>query len=184
MNKILKNRLERCQWLIGNGYTADLETGFVYNPEGERVGLGKLGERDYLRIRMPRRFDIKQKQVLVHQFVFYYHHRIVVDVINHIDRNPSNNCISNLEESSPLENNWNVTCTGVTWREDIQKWQSQININYKSYTLGYFTEKDDGIKTYQIAKQLRDSFQVDNTISPKEFRNLIKQECMLLQHLG
>jgi hypothetical protein len=87
-----------------------------------------------------------------------------------------------LRESTKLENSWNVDSKGVSWHKQHQKWQAEIKINKKKYFLGYF-EKDDyhlALQTYQIAKQLRDSFKVDNTISPKEFRNLIKQECMLL----
>jgi hypothetical protein len=175
MNKILKNRLERCQWLIDNGYTCDVDAGKVYNPDGIEVGYihKKIG---YKIIKMPTNFDKKQKQILVHQFIYYYQHRIVVNTIDHKDQNKLNNSISNLRESNTIENAWNVDCKGVYWHKQTQKWQVKIMINKKQYHLGLF-EKDDyhlAIATYQIAKQLRDSKQVDNTITSLEFRNLIK----------
>jgi hypothetical protein len=175
MNKILEERKRRCQWLVYNGYTCDVDAGKVYNHLGKEVGYihKKIG---YKVIKMPSAFDKKLKQVLVHQFIFYYHHREVVDVINHIDGNGLNNSISNLEESSPLENMWNRPESGVSWDKQKQKWVARIRINYKRYHLGYF-EKDDyhlAIQIYQVAKQLRDSKQVDNSITPLEFRNLIK----------
>jgi hypothetical protein len=175
MNEILKERLRRCEWLIDNGYTADVSAGKVYNPDGFEVGTG--GDiYGYKIIGMPTAFDKKLKSVKVHQYIFYYHHRTVVDVINHIDQNKSNNSISNLEESSLLENMWNRPEYGVYWKKSLQKWVAQIQINKKRYHIGSFKDYDLAVKTYKIAKQLRDSFQVDNTISPKDYRNLIKQE--------
>ena len=177
MSKILKNRLERCEWLINNGYTCDIDAGKVYNPDGIEVGTGVDG-KGYKVIGLPSAFDKKRKNLKVHQFVYYYHHHKVVNTIDHIDQNRINNSISNLRESTQLENTWNVNSIGVYWHKRDQKWQAKIQINNKQYHLGLF-EKEDyhlAIATYQVAKQLRDSKQVDNTITPLEFRNLIKQK--------
>jgi hypothetical protein len=178
MSKILKNRLERCQWLIDKGYTCDLDAGKVYNPKGVEVGTGVNGN-GYKIIGMPRTFDKNQKNqknLKVHQFIYYYHHKIVVELIDHIDRNRINNSISNLRESTQLENTWNVNSIGVYWDVKAQKWVARIKINKKKYYLGLFEDYDLAVQYYQKAKELRDSFKVDNTITSLEFRNLIKQK--------
>ena len=171
----LAERKRRCQYLINNGYYADVDAGKVYNPDGLEIGT-YVDKEGYKVIRMSKTFDKKQKKIKVHQFIYYYHHRTVVTCIDHIDQNKLNNSISNLRESTQLENTWNVNCKGVSWYKQKQKWQAKIMINKKNYHLGCFN-KDDyhlAIQTYQVAKQLRDSKQVDNSITPLEFRNLIK----------
>ena len=60
MSKILEERFRRCQWLIENGYTCDIDAGKVYNPKGVEVGTGVNGN-GYKIIGMPRTFDKNHK---------------------------------------------------------------------------------------------------------------------------
>jgi hypothetical protein len=69
---------------------------------------------------------------------------------NHIDRNKSNNCLSNLEYVSRREN----TChgksrkhsfPGITFRSRIKKWTANPVFNGKIIELGSFDNQDDAI---------------------------------------
>ena len=40
-------------------------------------------------------------------------------------------------------------CKGVTWDKATGKWLAQIMKNQKRIHLGYFTSKEEAIKTYQ-----------------------------------
>jgi spore coat polysaccharide biosynthesis protein SpsF (cytidylyltransferase family) len=178
MSEILEERKRRCQWLLEHGYTCDVEKGLVFNPKNIEIGT-YISCRGYKVIKMPRTFDKISKSIYTHQFIFYYQYKEVVDVIDHIDGEPLNNSINNLRSASPQENSYNMRKSiGVYLDKRCQRWSVEIRINKKKYYLGCFN-KDDyhlAIATYQKAKELRDSKQVDNSITPLEFRNLIKQK--------
>lgn len=76
-------------------------------------------------------------------------------VVNHKDFNRLNNQIDNLEIVTNRENTNKKHLksrskhTGVTWREDRNKWHSQIYINGKQKHLGYFNNEIEAGKAYQ-----------------------------------
>ena len=81
-------------------------------------------------------------------------------VVNHIDGDPFNNNLENLEIvthriNSSTENCKNRIVTskynGVSWHKDRSKWKSQIQIERKIYHLGIFTEEIAAHNTYQRA---------------------------------
>jgi hypothetical protein len=78
-------------------------------------------------------------------------------VIDHIDGNPKNNCLSNLQVISNRENsskdkkNGTSKYVGVCWFKSKQKWISRILINNKREYLGLFTEEIDAHYAYQKA---------------------------------
>ena len=72
-------------------------------------------------------------------------------VVNHIDNNPLNNRVDNLELVS---NRYNTSChktdVGVSWYRRYNKWLSKIWIN-KQINLGYFNTKEEAQEMYQKA---------------------------------
>jgi hypothetical protein len=66
--------------------------------------------------------------------------------IDHIDRNPTNNCFSNLREATQAQNGINRNLdrrnksgvTGVTWCKKSKKWRADIGENGKVIHLGRF----------------------------------------------
>jgi hypothetical protein len=66
--------------------------------------------------------------------------------VNHIDGNPKNNFMYNLEWVSHFENqshkvkSWNRSSKylGVTYNKREKKWKAQIQINKKKYSLGSY----------------------------------------------
>ena len=93
-------------------------------------------------------------------------HRLIMDfpetgVVDHIDKDKSNNRKSNLRictikencrNRSKLKSNTSGT-TGVTWHKRDKKWQSSIVVNYKTIYLGSFLNKEDAIKARLEAEE-------------------------------
>jgi hypothetical protein len=99
------------------------------------------------------------KTIQVHQLVaiaFLNHvpngHKIVVD---HIDNNPLNNKLSNLQIITQRENaskdrkNKSSKYTGVSWVNSHNKWYAGIQIKGKSKSLGFYENEIDAHNAYQ-----------------------------------
>ena len=84
-------------------------------------------------------------------------HKIVVD---HIDNNPLNNHVSNLQLISQRENsskdkkNGSSQYTGVIRNKNANKWQSYIKINGKQKHLGLFVSEEEAHEAYQKALKM------------------------------
>lgn len=92
----------------------------------------------------------------VHQLIaeaFLGHKRCgYKSVVDHIDNNPLNNNVNNLQLITHRLNNSkdrkNVSgYTGVYWERN--KWRARLNFNGKKIHLGYFTDKYDAHLVYQ-----------------------------------
>jgi hypothetical protein len=76
--------------------------------------------------------------------------------IDHIDRNPLNDNITNLRLATKSENNWNKPkpknntsgLKGVCKYKPTNKWMAYIKVFGKSKTLGYFTTKEEAHAAY------------------------------------
>ncbi len=103
----------------------------------------------------------KRKTMQIHQLVamaFLNHkpdgHKIIVD---HIDNNPLNNKLENLQLISPRKNcskdriNGSSKYVGVHWCKNINKWISRIYINGKKKHLGIFDNELLASESYKIA---------------------------------
>ncbi len=74
--------------------------------------------------------------------------------IDHIDRNKTNNHVSNLRWATSSENNMNVgirkhntsNCTGVVYNKRVSKWIVYIQINGKMKYYGYHSDFDEAVK--------------------------------------
>ena len=103
-------------------------------------------------------YPAKKKFFYVHQllaFTFLRHkpngHNIVID---HIDNNPLNNNLYNLQLITQRENlskdkKGTSKHTGVSWNKKRNKWRGQIFINGKARHLGYFTNEKEAAQAYQ-----------------------------------
>ncbi len=125
----------------------------------ERILTNTLTNRYYIVILSNK----KKKVYRVHKLVaiaFLNHvpngHKIVVD---HIDHNPLNNNLSNIQLITERENlskdkylkNPNSKKIGVFRHKKSKKWFSQISINKKSKYLGTFNNEIDAHNAYKKA---------------------------------
>ncbi len=103
----------------------------------------------------------KAKTKKVHQLVaiaFLNHkpngHKLVID---HVDNNPLNNELGNLQIISQRKNTskdkkgFSSKYTGVSWNKAGKKWVAQITINGKIGYLGSFKDETKAAEAYQIA---------------------------------
>ena len=91
---------------------------------------------------------------------FFYYGEWPKGHLDHKDRNPANNAISNLRECTPRENLQNSTkCwgsskyQGVSWDKKANKWTARISVNNKRVHLGYFDDELKAANAYREAKE-------------------------------
>ena len=91
---------------------------------------------------------------------FFYYGEWPKGHLDHKDRDPANNAISNLRECTPRENQHNSTkCwgsskyQGVSWQKSRNKWKAQIRVNNKLLHLGVFDDELEAANVYREAKE-------------------------------
>jgi len=75
--------------------------------------------------------------------------------VDHIDRDTTNNSLSNLRWATRTENNLNTKVRsdnvsghkGIYWIENRQKWRAEICINKKSILIGSYNTIEEAIKS-------------------------------------
>jgi len=98
-------------------------------------------------------------------------------VIDHIDNNKSNNCITNLQIISNRKNaskdrkNKTSIYAGVSIYKPTGKWRSSISINKKQINLGHFNTEIEAHKIYTQAVLNIDLFNG----CPKSFKRYLNQ---------
>ena len=99
-------------------------------------------------------------------------------IIDHINRNRTDNQITNLRWASYAQNNWNVgnrTNTmskykGVSFHN--KSWRARISNNGNDLNIGYFSTEKEAAKAYNNkVKELRDEYSCVNEISDSESDN-------------
>lgn len=120
---------------------------------GVRKLIPKKNKYGYIRIRL---FNDSGERMncFIHRLVLEaYKDKSNLDV-NHIDGNPENNYIRNLEYVSRRENIYHKHLlknhlVGIKFSEKYNKWKSVIGINGKSKLIGYFDSKEKAILSYK-----------------------------------
>lgn len=93
-------------------------------------------------------------------------------VIDHIDNNPANNRVENLQIISFRENstkdkkNKTSKFRGVSWYKVGKKWRAAITINRKPINLGHYESEEEASRIYEKAVKNVDLFNGD----PKLFK--------------
>ena len=147
------------------------------NVKSLKFGEGRIlkpgiNSRGYLQVVLSK--DCKKKGIKVHQLVamaFLGHKPDGMNsVVDHIDNNPLNNHVDNLQIISNRENSSRgKKDVGIHWHKHANKWQAQINIGGKVIHLGLFTDKQEGLDQYQKALDNMHLFNGDK----KQFKNQI-----------
>lgn len=87
---------------------------------------------------------VNKQKFYAHQIIFLMHHGYISDLIDHIDRNTSNNKIENLRASNKSLNACNAKSRsdntsghkGVIWHKKAKKWMCRLSANKKTIYLG------------------------------------------------
>lgn len=166
----MKNRIELDQKYLKSVFDYNPNTGDlsvrkdfkeVKSAGGQSVGGGRYypgkivgtlkGRHGHLRI------NVKGKVFLTHRVIFMWMTGKCPKYIDHIDRNPSNNCWSNLRECTQSQNAMNQKFSKVNKsgfkgvRFYCGAWRAYIMVNYKQINLGRFNNMEDAIKAREAA---------------------------------
>ncbi len=144
-------REEKCKLAIEKGFTYDEVTGNIYGIRGKKIDRKNSG---YINIAI--RDEEKNDNFLNlsgHQFAYYYKYGKVVDCIDHIDGNRSNNKIDNLREVTNQQNQFNRRGKGYYFNKDKNKYISYITIDKKKIHLGLYETEQEARQVYLDAKQ-------------------------------
>jgi hypothetical protein len=100
---------------------------------------------------------IDGKKYGAHRLAWLYSYgEITKEIIDHIDGNPSNNCLSNLREATKQQNLHNlkkpITNTsgykGVHFHKGSSKWRAVVTVNNKPKHLGMFQTPEEASVAY------------------------------------
>jgi hypothetical protein len=123
--------------------------------------VGYLNDGGYLA------FTLFGNVYLVHRIIWKIENKTFpIEYIDHIDRDRTNNRITNLREATMQQNNFNRTrkdnstgYTGVALDKRCGKYRAYINIKGKQKSLGYyFTAYDASLAREAAAKELHGEF--------------------------
>jgi len=96
-----------------------------------------------------------------HRIVWYAHNQSwniwdtsMDNMIDHINRKPSDNSIKNLKIATHQENQWNRDVKGYSWHKSKNKWTAQIRVDGKRKDLGSFEKEEDARAAYIKEKEI------------------------------
>ena len=109
---------------------------------------------------------VEGKRYYAHRLAwFFYYGEWPKGHLDHKDRDPANNAISNLRECTFSENRQNSTkgwgpskYQGVYWNKRANKWVAGIRVNKKSIHLGHFDDELEAANAYREAKEKYHTF--------------------------
>lgn len=146
------NREERIKSLIEKGYTCNPETGEIFGVnENEINNIMKIG---YNQLQV---YDKNGKRYMIyaHHFIWYWVNKEIVNLIDHIDENRSNNKISNLRKSNHQKNKMNRSkVKGYYFDKKNNKYKAQIAVSGKTKYLGTYNTPEDAHNAYLEAKEI------------------------------
>jgi hypothetical protein len=142
-------RQEKIQMAIDKGITCDVNTGKVYSRLGKELICKHNQGYKLIVLR-----NTKMYILLQHQFIYYTATGKIVDEIDHINGDKTDNRITNLREVTRQENCFNKKSKGYYWNKPNKKWQSQICLNGKSINLGSFVTETEASQAYLDAKKI------------------------------
>jgi hypothetical protein len=108
-----------------------------------------------------RYIELDGGKYLEHRLVWLYVHGSFPEIqIDHIDRDKTNNKLSNLREATISQNQWNRPMnrnntsgyTGVYFNKQSGKWQAYIRVNNKQKHLGSFANPELAHEAQKRAK--------------------------------
>tara|TARA_R110001632_G_scaffold176038_1_gene295733 strand:- start:67 stop:618 length:552 start_codon:yes stop_codon:yes gene_type:complete len=109
----------------------------------------------------------RQRKLLAHRLAWFIYCGELPNIIDHLDRDPLNNKITNLRLCTQQQNQFNTSkrvdntsgFKGVDWYKRDKKWRARIKQNGKRITLGCFDCPKKASEVYENkAKELFGAF--------------------------
>ena len=139
------DRLQKNEYLKLQGYKYDSDTGNIYNVKGKVITAKTTSGYIYLKIK-------KKFNIFAHHYAYFMTYgNVDFTMLDHINRDRSDNRICNLRIVTQQENNNNQYGKGYSKCGD--KWKAYIKINYKQKHLGLFNTQQEAHNAYLNAKQ-------------------------------
>jgi hypothetical protein len=126
---------------------------FIYNKWRQLKGVEyKHYKYDYI----THRTKINKKLYSTSRIIGYAYLGLDINsktqIIDHIDRNPLNNILTNLRIVSHQQNTFNKISKGYSWSKRDNNWKAQIRVNYKKMYLGSYDTEEEARQAYLEAK--------------------------------
>jgi HNH endonuclease/AP2 domain len=108
--------------------------------------------------RKQKTIGINNKKYAYHRIAWlHYYGEWPTEIVDHIDGNTDNNCISNLRPASVAQNGYNrgknknntSGFKGVYWIKGKNKWRAEITVNRKPIHLGHYSSPVEAAQAYQ-----------------------------------
>lgn len=126
--------------------------------KGNRAG--KLRKDGYYDV------GLQRKLYLVHRIIYCLHHKTLPEVVDHINRNPSDNRIENLRSANFSLNAWNsgISKNNTSGVKGIRKtsngkYEARVAKNGETFHVGTFNSLEEASKALQeIREKVHDCF--------------------------
>ena len=139
-----------------------IEKYFIYK-YGSKDGKYKKGDKKLVEVGGLHkstgyyRFELNTKTYYIHRVMGYAYLGLDIDdktqVIDHIDRNRTNNNLINLRIVTQQQNTFNMSnIKGYYWEKERNKYRAQIKLNGKTIFLGHFKTEICARLAYLTAK--------------------------------
>lgn len=152
---------------IIENFACDYDTGEVYSKQECRKIIPYVSASGVRRNEEPSKyykFSFKGKKFLLHRVLYISKHRLITDVVDHINGNTLDNRIYNLRGVSHRENSLNrklssLNSSGTTGVHLAKngKYIASITISGKKIWLGAFAEIEDA-KTARMNAEIENGF--------------------------
>lgn len=105
--------------------------------------------------------SVGKKKYLYHRVIYYLHHGHLPEILDHIDRDRLNNCISNLRAATYALNTHNVTRKSATGVQGVYlkhrygrtRYRAKIVVDKKGIELGLYDDLESARAAYQQAAE-------------------------------
>ena len=141
-------REEKIKIAIDKGCIYDFKDGIVRGVKGQE--LINKDKKGYTLVSF--KYNKKVYRIRAHHFVFYFVNGWCPEMIDHKDRNRSNNHIDNLRESDCQLNMDNKGGKGYFFIEKTGRYLAQITVRYKHIYLGTYDTAEEARSVYLEAK--------------------------------
>jgi len=142
-------RLEKCQILKEKGYKYDKDSGKITSHKNTEI-IAKTSEGYINLYNWSPRFS-----VLGHHFAYYMTYgNVEFEMLDHINRDKTDNRICNLRLSNAQNNSLNTNPKGAYFNKQRNNWYSRICIKDKDIFLGYFKTEEEARQAYLSAKSI------------------------------